>query len=115
MASREQALTLKKRAEQALNTAKLLFPSSTATAPADNSVQALLQRLSVSADTRDGEQAGNGQGDAEVEDESLGKAELLKRAAQRGLELLESMQEWLVLEERKYEVGMQSTDCTSLP
>ncbi|KAJ9105392.1 hypothetical protein QFC21_001762 [Naganishia friedmannii] len=109
MTTKAQALTLKHLASHALTSAQLLFPASTPTSPADNTVQALLERLSVSSCTRDSE-AGNGGGDALVPGEDVGKAELLKRAAERGLELLEAVQGWLVLEVEKNEVALQSTD-----
>lgn len=104
---------VKDRSGEALGAAKILFPSSSATSPVDNSVQGLLERLRLSAkvepsesDTKDNE---------EVLDGHLGdpvdKQDLLRRGAERGLQLLEAVQEWLVLEEQKTELGLASTDC----
>ncbi|KAJ9112328.1 hypothetical protein QFC19_000748 [Naganishia cerealis] len=113
MAARDQALARKANAEQALEVAKLLFPASTPTAPADNSVQALLQRLNISTQPADGEIGDPGQ-DVARADESTSKTELLKKAAERGLDLLETVQEWLTLERKKTEFGMQSIDYSHL-
>lgn len=113
MATRPSFSAVKDRAEDALVAAKILFPPSSATSPVDNSVQGLFERLRLSAkadasdsDTKDNDEVIDGHlGDP------TGKQELLRRGAERGLELLEAVQEWLVFEEQKTELGLASTDC----
>lgn len=113
MATPELFVIRKNHAEEALRSAKILFPSSSATSPTDNSVPALLARLRLSQEAaisdyvdekRDEVSPGNGV-------ESLDKQELLRQGAKRGLEILETVQEWLILEEQKSELGLTATDC----
>lgn len=113
MASNGLFHSRKDRADQALSAARYLFPSPSATSPPDNSVQALLERLRLSeqAESSDSEPSA----ERDVEDVGQGgtraKQNLLRQGAERGLDFLERIQDWLVLEEQKTELGLTSTDC----
>lgn len=111
MESQESFSALKVRAEDALRAARILFPSSSATSPVDNSVEGLLERLRLSEDIGVSDSHATDQVRDDGQVDPLDKQELLRRGAERGLELLETVQEWLILEEQKTELGLTSTDC----
>lgn len=113
MSAKEVFFSRKNRAAQALQAAQILFPSSSAASPVDNSVQAIFERLKLSADS-DSVGAGYHYDGLDIqgkEEEAIDKQGVLKRAAERGLDMLEIIQDWLVMEVDKVESGSTSTDC----
>lgn len=112
MTSQEVFFSRKDQAARALQVAQILFPSSSSASPVDNSVQAIFRRLKLSEE-REGEETEGyegleGQGQQE---DDASKQELLKKAAERGLDLLETIQDWLAMEIDKVASGSSSTDC----
>lgn len=113
MTTKEDFFSRKDRAAQALQAAQILLPSSSTASPVDNSVQAIFERLKLSSRTDfiEAEQSIDTIDSHPTEDETIHKQDLLRKTAERGLDLLEIIQDWLVLEVDKADTGSSSTDC----
>jgi hypothetical protein len=112
MTAQEVFFSRKDQAARALQMAQILFPSSSSASPVDNSVQAIFRRLKLSEKPEgdDEEVLDDSRGQGQEED-AASKQDLLKQAAERGLDLLETIQDWLAMEVDKVASGSSSTDC----
>jgi hypothetical protein len=116
MTAQEAFFSRKDQAARALQVAQILFPPSSNASPVDNSVQAILKRLKLSENTNwdDTEVLDDSEGQGQEED-AASKQDLLRQTAERGLDLLETIQDWLAMEVDKVASGSSSTDCKLWP
>jgi hypothetical protein len=112
MTAQDAFFLRKDQAARALQVAQILFPSSSSASPVDNSVQAIFRRLKLSEKPEgyDLEVIDGSKGREEQED-AASKQDLLRQTAERGLDLLETIQDWLAMEVDKVASGSSSTDC----